>query len=227
LALLLGNIGAVELSYGDLGKAALLHEEALVLLRDLGEQSNLARTLNNLGMALELLGDWDQAQTLMQESLQRFRELGIEQATVEPLYGLAWLAWDRRDIPRAAAFAREAVAVLNPGNAPLVSDCAELVAALAAHQGEHRRGARLLGGATALREANGIELTPKDRAFHDRATREVQAGLSPEVMAEQFAAGQDLTAEETAAEAAALAAELAAAGSAQPDVLAEASVLAR
>lgn len=217
LALLLGNIGAVELSYGDLAQAARLHEEALGLLRELGEQSHLARTLNNLGMAVLLLGDWERAQRLIEESLQRYRELGIDQATAEPLYGLAWLAWEREDIPRAAAFAREALAVLEPTRDPLrVAHLGELMAALAAHQGEHQRGARLLGAAAGLRAAGGAEIAPNDREFNERATTAVRAGLTAEAMAEQFAAGQALSAEATAAEAIALAADLATAGNVQP-----------
>jgi non-specific serine/threonine protein kinase len=72
--------GAGVLAYrrGAYAQARSLHEEALALYRDLGDQVGVARSLNLLGnLALDHDGDLEHAQQLYSESLRLARELDL------------------------------------------------------------------------------------------------------------------------------------------------------
>jgi hypothetical protein len=173
--------------------------------------------LSNLGMTLFGLGQRERAQALLEESVQRHRELGIAPATALPLYGLAWLAWERGDALKSTALVGEALSVLDAEQEPsLVADFLEFLAALAADQGQAARGARLVGAAAALREETGASPLVGDLHFHERTRAAVEARTSSEVLSAQMASGRVLSSEEAVSEAAALAAELADAGDCPP-----------
>jgi hypothetical protein len=55
--------------------------------------------------------------------------------------------------------------------------------------GEPRRAARLLGAATATRDDAGMQLSPAERATHDRAVADAAAGLGDAAFASAWAKG--------------------------------------
>ena len=73
---------------GDYQKAAELLEQGLILLRRLGDQSEVAFALRNLGHTAERLGQFEVAQRWEQESLQLYQALGDQAGIAKALYHL-------------------------------------------------------------------------------------------------------------------------------------------
>src|SRR5262249_22596098 len=76
-AILLGQVAAVAGQCGEDDRARPLLEEALVLLRQLGDQGGVAMMLNHLGDVERRQGNADRAAALFAEALALFRELGL------------------------------------------------------------------------------------------------------------------------------------------------------
>jgi hypothetical protein len=188
-----------------------LHEESLALVRELGDQPGIATSLTNLGIALQQQGERDRARLLLEEAIQQYRGLGILGGMATPLYFLAWQAREDDETARAAMLAGESLATTRATPAWLwVGHPVELVAALAADQGQAEQGARLLGATEAMLETSGVAFGVPERAFHDRATAAVRSRLPDETMSALMAAGRAMNVDEALDAAAALAAELAA-----------------
>jgi predicted ATPase/DNA-binding SARP family transcriptional activator len=87
---------------GDYGRARELHQAALSFYQRAGFAQETVRSLASLGYAAELTGDLDAAQAYHLESLRLALDLPQESALAVPLEGLACVAAERRQAPRAA-----------------------------------------------------------------------------------------------------------------------------
>jgi hypothetical protein len=92
----------LALERGDPHRAAGLAEESLVLLRRVGHQERVARSLLLLARALKLGGDQERAAARFRESLATGQEAGDGDAVAAALVGLAQIAVAEGAATRAA-----------------------------------------------------------------------------------------------------------------------------
>ena len=72
----LANIGNVHLLLGDYSKALDYHQQALVILRYIGDKNGQSKVLNGFGIVYENLGDYPKALDYYQQVLVIHKELG-------------------------------------------------------------------------------------------------------------------------------------------------------
>jgi DNA-binding CsgD family transcriptional regulator len=84
-AVLLGEVAAVAGQRGEDARARPLLEEALVILRQMGDHVGAAMALSHLGEAERRRGDAAQAAEFLEEALALFRELGVQQGVAATL----------------------------------------------------------------------------------------------------------------------------------------------
>jgi predicted ATPase len=106
-------------------------EQALTLLRMLGDDAGIARTLNSLGVVARSLGDLDRAEALITESIERKRALGDQPGIAISLSNLGVIASDRGMTDDAVAYMAQALAIdEQTGGGSVVVSCANLGATL-------------------------------------------------------------------------------------------------
>jgi hypothetical protein len=154
----------MALARGDVRSARALHEEALELLRPMGDRWNIAGQLVCLAYVALHEGDRERANALLDESLILWQDMGHRAGVTVSLAGFAALA---------AAEARS-------------SEEPQRWESL-------RRAAQLLGAADALSEATGFRLHPLDRAECDRDTAAVRTELGEEAYREFWSRGRAMT----------------------------------
>jgi tetratricopeptide (TPR) repeat protein len=103
-------VGAGRLQ-SDLWRANTLFEQALALLRELGDKPGMANALLFLGRVARLQGDYDRSRKLAQESLALFREQQIMWGVVWALLTLADVPLDQGDPAQALGPVQEVLAL--------------------------------------------------------------------------------------------------------------------
>ncbi len=117
-----------------------------------------------------------------------------------PLRNLAVAAFRRGDYDRAAALLEESLIVLRElGEKQFITRSLDYLAAVASMQGDLERAARLFGAGEALREAAGASVLPFYRADYERGVAAARAGLDEQSFTAAWAAGREMTPEQTAA----------------------------
>jgi tetratricopeptide (TPR) repeat protein len=194
----LENRGRVaHLQHDDTGAVALL-QESLALFRQAGDRWGIGLALHSLGDVACEQGDFGRAVQLYGESLSARRELGNKQGIAAALTHLGYLARVRGDYEQALAVYEESLALLQSvGDKVGIAQCLEGMAYTICVQGEAARAARLLGAAAALRATVGIPLLAGERAAHQRDVITQQMALGDHGYAEGWAAGRDLSLDET------------------------------
>jgi predicted ATPase/DNA-binding SARP family transcriptional activator len=99
--------GALAMAQGDYSAARGFFEEALLLLRQIGDRPAAARMLSNLGSIEAMAGAPDAALPLHEEAVTLLRELGEVGVLAAVLNNLASVLIDTREFARAAAVAAE------------------------------------------------------------------------------------------------------------------------
>jgi hypothetical protein len=102
LAGCLTNLAMVARSQGDLGRAAMLTEEAVAVLRELEARGGVATGLCNLGWMALLQNDLGRAADIYEESLSLAWDLGRYRLVQGLLEGFACLAGANGEVQRAA-----------------------------------------------------------------------------------------------------------------------------
>jgi predicted ATPase/DNA-binding CsgD family transcriptional regulator len=95
------------LDQGELGLAVQLREEAVPILRAIGDPRFLASSLYNVGEAWRELGDLERAQAFLEEGLDLARAHGHEFVIMNTLTELGTLAIEQGALDRAAALLPE------------------------------------------------------------------------------------------------------------------------
>jgi len=199
LAQCLSNLAMAVQGQGHTARAVSAAEEGLALQRRLGDTMGTALSLTNLsGMARER-GDNGPARALAEEGLALRRRLNDRGGMAESLRALAAVALDGGDAAQATALYRESLGLSGAvGDRDGSAACLEGLGAAAGAQGRPRRTVRLLGAATALREATGTARLPADQAACDRVARAARAALGDAACAVLWAAGRALSPDEAA-----------------------------
>jgi predicted ATPase/DNA-binding CsgD family transcriptional regulator len=201
-AIALNGLGAAAYFHGDLARSALRSEESLVLAREAGSVGDVALILSHLADVALHQGDVARATALSEEALTLSRRAGELQAEVNTLCTLGQLARQGGDLATAFALQRQGLALAWERADPrCVADTLEYLVNVVGAAGNGEQAARLLGAATALREAIGAPGPSVERAMTEQAVAEARRALGEEAWAEAFAAGRAMTLEEAIAEA--------------------------
>ncbi|MDQ4127773.1 MAG: tetratricopeptide repeat protein, partial [Actinomycetota bacterium] len=96
---------------GEYEKAAALHEEALALHRELGDERGIGFALNSLGAQELEKGDYERAEQLFEEALSLSRELGDRRTVGYALRNLGEVARHRGEYGRAALLGMESLSL--------------------------------------------------------------------------------------------------------------------
>jgi predicted ATPase/class 3 adenylate cyclase len=108
----LHGAGILAYDQGDYAAARALHEESLVIKRELGDKRGMAASLNYLGHVARLQGDYAAARALYQETLAIGRELDDRRGMAFSLNGLGLVARYQGDYAAARAFYEESLAIV-------------------------------------------------------------------------------------------------------------------
>ena len=103
--------GMLAYARGDLDQSTQLHGDALVLSRQLGDASEIGRSLYFLGLAMASKGDPQQADRVFEESLRRSREVADTWTAAAALRYRGALAARHEDYARARALLAESLAL--------------------------------------------------------------------------------------------------------------------
>jgi tetratricopeptide (TPR) repeat protein len=155
-ALALKALGNLATAQGDYPEARSLHEEALALYRELGDQRGVAACLDNLGNVAGDQGDYLGARSLHDEALALIRGLGDQRQCASCLERLARLAAAQGRHRRGARLlgAAEALRDRRPLPAPQRARRDEVLAGLRAGLGDDAlRSALAEGRAMPLEDA--------------------------------------------------------------------------
>lgn len=193
----LRTLGLVAILQGRDMEARALHEEALVRFRALGDRFWIGLGLLNLATAFK--DDRARCMALQQEALGHFRVLGSPWGMALALVSLGRSARSLGDAIRGDALAREALTLnWRRRDRWQMIICLEMLGEGAASDGRVEQAARLLGAATALREAIGV----RSDMIHDVSDEPTTHLTHPtHAFAAAWEAGKALPLEEAVAEA--------------------------
>jgi adenylate cyclase len=202
IASLLSNLGLVAQLQGDYEQARRLYEESLELRYQLADKWAIAVSLNNLGyLALEQ-GDYDSARTQLEVALTLQREVGDRSMMADALNNLGNVARDQHDYLAARELYVEGLTINRDlGNKWGIAYLLEDTGGLAALQGQTERALRLVGAATALREAINAPLPSAEQTKLERMLEPVRQSLGEAAAAALTAEGKALSMEQAIDEA--------------------------
>ncbi len=103
--------GMLALYQSDLARAAQLYEESLVVCRELGDRTGIARALERIGWLTYDHGHYAQALTSFEESLVLFRELDDKHGIATSLHYMGEVIRAQGDYERAKTFFEESLAL--------------------------------------------------------------------------------------------------------------------
>ncbi|MEU4222799.1 LuxR C-terminal-related transcriptional regulator [Nonomuraea sp. NPDC026600] len=196
LAFATGLSGMALLFEGHPEKAAPLLRDALERHTARGDQIGITMASIFLGLTLHELGDNDGADALCEECLARSMDLGESWYCA---WALTWLAldlWTRGQTTRAASLARESLRRSRRyDDRPNIALNVELLAWSATLDGDHERGARLLGAAKTIAGTmvvSGLQ-TKSHIQQHDRCTAMLLHSLGDTAFTKAHERGSRLT----------------------------------
>ena len=196
---LLGYLAIEE--EGDHARGATLWEESLALAREVGDDHLIGISLAILAHLALMQRDYERAKVRSEEALGVARELGGTSAGFVPSafinLGIAALGLGEQERAREA-FERALLAGRDTGAKPRVIESLEGMASLAGAAGRADRAARLWGAAEAAREADGIALSPGERALHEPYLDSARSRLGETAWEEALAKGRAMALEEAA-----------------------------
>lgn len=195
-------LGAAAQNQGDYARAAALHEECLILSRELGDKLQAAAALVNLANVSYYQGDHDQAREWAEEAKTLLAALGAKHQLAVCLWTLGTLAFVQGEAARAIGLYRESLTLYQGlGDRRGIAECLESLAGVAAAVKQGERAARLFGAADALRERIKSPLPLSDRPAYDRSIAAVHSLLPEASFAAAYDQGRHLPLEEAISEA--------------------------
>jgi non-specific serine/threonine protein kinase len=197
-------LGWEELNLGNHAAARQMVQEGLDIYRQLADNHGISRSLNFLAHVACVAGDLERGRALWEEGLVFAREFDDQWTIGHILTNLGKVAEQQEEWGTARSLYRESLLLRDRlADKRGVVECLEGFAALAVREQRLKRAARLLGAATAWREAAGVPLLPGHDWQAGRAdpAATVRAGLGEVAFAEAWAAGRAMSLERAMAEA--------------------------
>lgn len=168
LANSLSNLSSIAYTHGNLTDAARFAEESVAIHRRLGRTWGMSHALAKLGLVAAAQKEYELAERIFEESLAMQRSLGDDGAAFYSLSNLGLVALKRGNFEVALRRLREGLELLEVvANKAAMASTFEGIAAALNATGDSRRAARLLGAASALRDAIGAPLLPRESAEYD------------------------------------------------------------
>jgi predicted ATPase/class 3 adenylate cyclase len=196
----LTDLGEIAEDQGRYQEALRLHEEALAIRREIGEQPGIGHAMCGLGRLAIRTGELPRARSFYEAVLEIGRRIDDHGFLNEALLGLAEVARRESDDGRAERLYRESVALaIRMGDLPWLAVGLAGLAAIAVGRGQALRATRLLGAVDAICAETGIVLYFPDE--RDQLLAEVRRALDPDQFAAAWAEGRAMTPDEAAADA--------------------------
>ena len=193
----LQHLGTLARHRADLNRAAAYYEASLSAFREAGDSRGVVTSLAGLGSTTGYIGMYQPAMTLLEESQSLARQIGYERAIAIVSNWIGKVAHARGDNLQAAEAFREGLTVARKcGDAWLMAECLEGLAACAGVDGGPQRGTRLLGAAATLRSRLGSSVPPVDRPMYDQTLTRIRMALSSGAFAAAWAAGEAMPLDE-------------------------------
>ncbi len=197
IAYLLLQVVSVASYQGNYDKACPAAEEGLALFRELGDKEGIADALHSLGGVILNQGDYARARVVLEEGLALYRELGLKRGIARVLFSLGRVAFSQGDYTKAQALHQEDLQLFRElDDKWLIALSLEELGAVVALQGKPRWAARLVGAASALREAIGSTPLPAERTNYERGIGYARTQLGEEVFTSALAEGRAMTPEQ-------------------------------
>ncbi|MEI7771455.1 MAG: tetratricopeptide repeat protein, partial [Chloroflexales bacterium] len=169
VAVLLNNLGIVEMYATNFTKAWALYNESLTLFREIGDRWAIGQLLNNLGLIGRYQGERDTARRLLEESIAVRRALGDKWGTANSLSSLANLLLHSGDVSSLPAMLRESLELnIEVGDRTAIAYCLEDYAGMAAAQGRTELSLLIAGAAAGLRAELGTPLPASEQEALDK-----------------------------------------------------------
>ncbi len=152
----LRGAGMLAESQGDYDRATAAHEASLALWREMGNEREIARSLDDLGNVAHDQGAFDRAEALHEQAVALSREVGDQRGLAAALHNLGTVALYRGQYERAATLYGESLALMRA-----IEDTHSLGTVLsnlgivATRQGDYTRAAALYEESLALRRLLG------------------------------------------------------------------------
>ena len=200
IASLLSNLAIVARSQGNYSLARTLTEESLEIRRTLGDRRGIAVSLNNLGNVALDQEDYTGARAHLEEAVALQREVGDRSYIANALDNLGNVARAQGDYAAARALYAESLTISHEvGEKWLMAYLFEDMGCLAATLKQPERALRLVGAASALREAIGAPLTAVERDKLERLLAPARHNLDEAAQSAALTTGKSLTLEEATA----------------------------
>jgi hypothetical protein len=164
--------------------------------REAGERALEKLPLHCLAEATRMTGDFDGARRLYEESIALNKELGDDHMIAVEMSNLAAVELHERHLDEATALWHESLRrAFDAHDLYLLPYTVMGLGEVAVAAGRYRRGAQLLGAATAIFASTGQVIDPADAAVYEGSVQQTR-----EALGEQFSAhwhrGGDLSVEE-------------------------------
>ena len=202
IARCLNDLGLVANRRGDQNRAIAYQEESLPIARAVGDDWQVCIVLGNLGAAYYDRGDYARGEALTQEALALARQLGDTFGVAVNLYNLGNCVFQLGDVGGALVRFRESLALsVELGERHLASRTLDRLGVALHQAGASRAGARLIGAAAAIREADGDSLFVEEDADLAMRFQQMRDDLGAATYTAAWESGRSLPFAQAAAEA--------------------------
>lgn len=194
-AISLDLAGAFALGLNKLELAHSLKAEAIAILRQLDNQSQLGYALLHQGHLVGYAqGDYEKAETIYREALRIFRDLADREGIAHATGNLASVMLELGDYSTAQTLVNDTLRRYSEhGSQWDLALTIGSAAAVAAAQGHFERAARLAASSAAHRERIGVSLPDVYKNRFKRVEEVALNGLDEEQRSAAWAAGQAMT----------------------------------
>ncbi len=187
------NLANLAVYENDLESAVPLYEDSLEHFRLAEDTGGIANALGDFGAGLLYHGAYERARQPLEKSVELFRSLEDGHGVAAALINLGVLALCESDASLAISLLRESLSRLHEfGERRALAACLDHLAQAATALGDHERGARLMGGAEALRTGGGFPRAPGEEVLRDQALARVRALLGEGALNAAWAMGAAL-----------------------------------
>ncbi|WP_437318146.1 protein kinase domain-containing protein [Sorangium sp. So ce385] len=187
----LGYTGFAAWLSGDVARAESACQLALTEFRCAGDREGTARALLYLGCAAFYRGELDEAARLCEESEGLSQQVKFKEGIAWTSNILGLVAIERGDLALAGRRLRASLRLHRElGDLWRSASVLEALARAAVRAGKPSRGARLLGGAAALREAIGTPVPPIERPALAACLEAARSALGDAAHEARFAEGR-------------------------------------
>lgn len=190
-------LGSAHADMSDFLRARSLFEKSAAAFSRLGDQHNAVFVTTNLSWAHEMLGETQRARSIDEQNLMRAREIGNESIVALTLAGLGVAAANEGRAREGVAMLRQALEIdrrlgdLRRSVDDLCRFCRVLAWASKPHT-----ASRLLAGAESLHAEIGATLSPDIAALNAETMRLIGEKLDEAEIANEQAAGGEMTFDE-------------------------------